>query len=261
MYDFANLLFSGPCTARCPFCIGRQIDPRRNQPNLDRYPPRNLEALVRLVWQHSIRQVVLTGSNSDPQAYHHEARLLAHLRQALPPGTQLSLHTNGRLALRKMEVFNRYDRACLSFPSFDPRTYRQVMGVPGPIDLPAILQQARIPVKLSCVLAEQNLPEIGVYLEQARRLGVRRVVLRKLYGDPRPWPELIEPGTLGLQASGSYGGNAVYDYSGMQVTLWDFEQTQMHSLNLYSSGEIGTEYLLVETSGDPGRSPDVSTFV
>lgn len=246
MYDFANILFSGPCTARCSFCIGREIDPRRNRPNLDLYPPRNLGLLVQQVWQHRIHQVVLTGSDTDPQAYHHEGRLLAHLRRALPPGTQLSLHTNGRLALQKMELFNRYDRACLSFPSFDPHTYRRVMGVPGPINLPAILRQARIPVKLSCVLTEHNLPEIGAYLEQAHRLGVRRVVLRKLYGDHHLWPELIEPGALGLQAAGSYAGNPVYDYLGMEVTLWDFEQAQMQSLNLYGSGEIGTDYLLVE---------------
>jgi hypothetical protein len=32
-YDFANLLFSGPCNARCPFCIGQQvITPEREQP-------------------------------------------------------------------------------------------------------------------------------------------------------------------------------------------------------------------------------------
>ena len=42
-FDFANLLFSGPCNACCPTCIGKQIDPRLNTNNLDEYPPRNLE--------------------------------------------------------------------------------------------------------------------------------------------------------------------------------------------------------------------------
>jgi len=47
MYDFANILFSSsgsqPCNARCPYCIGRQIDPRLNADNLSLYPPRNLD--------------------------------------------------------------------------------------------------------------------------------------------------------------------------------------------------------------------------
>jgi len=260
MYDFANILFSGPCTARCPFCIGQQIDPRRNQPNLDRYPPRNLERLVQQVWQHGIRQVVLTGSNTDPQAYRHEARLLDYLRQALPPGTQLSLHTNGRLALRKMAVFNRYDRASLSFPSFNPQTYVRVMGVLGPIDLAAILRRTRIPVKLSCVLTGDTLPELGTYLAQARLLGVRRVVLRKLYGDVRPWAALLDPGALGLQPHGTFAGNPVYDYGEMEVTLWDFAQVRMRSLNLYSSGEIGTEYPLVKNKNASANHKLVEAF-
>ena len=45
-YDFANLLFAGPCNARCPFCIGRQIDPRLSVNNLREFPPRNLDRFV-----------------------------------------------------------------------------------------------------------------------------------------------------------------------------------------------------------------------
>ncbi len=128
MYDFANILFAGPCNARCPFCIGRQIDPRLSVNNLNEFPPRNLDRLSDLIVEHAIKQVVFTGTNTDPQLSRHEVRLLDHLRQSLASGTQISLHTNGRLALRKIDVLNQYDRVCISLPTFNPTTYFKMMG-------------------------------------------------------------------------------------------------------------------------------------
>lgn len=254
MYDFANILFSGPCTARCSFCIGHRIDPRLIPPDLDEYPPPGLERLIELIRRYGIPQVVLTGANTDPQVYRHEARLLDHLRCRLPPGTILSLHTNGRLALRKLDLLNRYDRVCISYPSFDPLTYRCIMGVSGPPDLPAILEQARAPVKISCILLDENRPEIPGFLERLLALGVRRVVLRKLFGDPRPWEALLDFNALGMERAADYRGSPVYRYRGMEVTLWGFDQARSTSLNLFSSGYISAAYRLVE-AGDGFQTP------
>ncbi len=252
MYDFANLLFSGPCNARCPFCIGKQVDPRLNVNNLDVYPPRNLERFIQVIDEHGIRQVVFTGTTTDPQRYRHEARLLAYLRQRLPVETRFSLHTNGRLALRKLDVLNQYDRVCISLPSFNPETYARMMGVQRPPDLPAIVRLATLPVKVSCVVNQHNAPEIREFLERCGETGIRRVVLRKLYGDTRPWEALIPLETLGLSRQGAYRGNPVYDYQGVEVTLWDFERSESTSINLFSSGLISTAYLLAQARvGDP----------
>lgn len=244
MYDFANILFSGPCNARCPFCIGRQLDPGLNEPNLDCYPPRNLEALIEKVWQHAIRQVVFTGSNTDPQLYRHEERLLACLRQQLPPGTQYALHTNGRLAVKKMAIFNQYDRVTISLPTFSPATYRVMMGRPDPPDLKALLAGATVPVKISCVVTARNRAETPAFLERCAALGIRRIVLRKLYGDPRPWPIVLPWDELDLAQTGAYRGNPIYTVRGMEVTLWDFQGTRSTSINLFSSGLLSDQYLL-----------------
>ncbi len=246
MFDFANILFGGRCNARCYFCIGRQLDPQLKVDNLDHFPPRKLDRLLALVRQHRIRQVVLTGANTDPQLYRHEAQLLAYLRAALPAGTQLSLHTNGRLALRKMELFNAYDRVALSIPSFHPDTYRRMMGVANAPELALILQRAAVPVKLSCLVTKHNVNEMESFLADCRRMGVRRVVLRKLFGDQRPWEQLSALDKLGLEFCGRYRDNPVYDYHGMQVTLWDFGRSQSRSLNLFSSGLISDAYLLLD---------------
>jgi MoaA/NifB/PqqE/SkfB family radical SAM enzyme len=241
-YDFANILFAGPCNARCPFCIGRQIDPRLSVNNLREFPLRNLDRFIELILAHAIKQVVFTGTTTDPQLYRYEARLLDYLRRQLPGDTQYSLHTNGRLALQKLDTFNLYDRACISFPTFSPITYFKMMGVRGVPDLAHIVSRAQIPVKISCVVNECNRHELPDFLERCQAIGIQRLVVRQLYGDPHALPVIA-----GLVWRSSYRGNPIYDYRGMIVTLWNFDQCDCRSLNLFSDGTISADYLLAKT--------------
>jgi molybdenum cofactor biosynthesis enzyme MoaA len=239
-YDFANILFAGPCNLRCPYCIGRQIDPALNRDNLGEFPPRNLAAFVALLRQYDVRQVVFTGTNTDPQLYRHEARLIRWLRERLP-GAQLSLHTNGQLALKKMAAFNLYDRVALSLPSFTSGVYEKMTGATRVPDLAAIMRKARGPVKVSCVLDEHNVAQLDVFLDRCHALGVRRVVLRQLYGDTRQWRLPTQ-----LEWIGTYRNNPVYDYAEMEVTYWRFDSTSSRSLNLFADGTISDAYLLTK---------------
>ncbi|RLT41613.1 MAG: radical SAM protein [Chloroflexi bacterium] len=245
-YDFANILFAGPCNARCPFCIGQRVDPRLNVDNLRHFPPTNLDEFVEMIRHYAIRQIVFTGTTTDPQRYRHEARLLDFLRGELRPESQFSLHTNGRLALGKMDIFNSYDRVCISFPSFDEATYRRVMGVPTVPDLAEILGRAHVPVKVSCVVTEANREEIPDFLRRCREIGVERLVLRKLYGEERGWEEVLDWEAMQLVGRGSYRGNPVYGLDKMEVTLWDFDVTESRSINLFADGTISRAYRLVE---------------
>jgi molybdenum cofactor biosynthesis enzyme MoaA len=247
MYDFANILFSGPCNARCPFCIGRQIDPALNEPNLDVFPPRNLDRFLSLVRGYGIRQVVVTGTNTDPQLYRHERKLLAVLRGELPTGTRISLHTNGLLALEMMEILNLYDRVSLSIPALEPEIYRRMMGVSKMPAMGAILARASVPIKVSCVVTDDNRGAIPEFLAGCQAAGVGRVVLRKLMGEARSWGELILGGGLGLVRRGMFRNNPVYDCGGMEVTLWDFATSRCRSINVFSSGDISDAYLLTAT--------------
>jgi MoaA/NifB/PqqE/SkfB family radical SAM enzyme len=251
LYDFANILFAGPCNARCPFCIGRQIDSRLSVNNLREFPPRRLERFVELIVEHGVQQIVLTGTNTDPQLYRHEARLLDHLRARLPGGAQISLHTNGRLALQKIDVLNQYDRVCISIPTFDPATYLKMMGVRGVPDLAQIVKRAQIPVKVSCVIDEHNREELPQFVERCQAIGIKRLVLRRLYGDAQNVGSGLAP-LLGDRAGhaytkrGEYRGNPVYDLDGLEVTVWNFDDCECHSLNLFSDGTISEDYLLTK---------------
>ena len=90
-FDFANILFGGPCNQRCPYCVGRQLPPHLTRNNLGEYPPRNLETFAALLDRHHVKQLVLSGTNTDPQLYRDEERLIQWLRERLP-GIDLPAH-------------------------------------------------------------------------------------------------------------------------------------------------------------------------
>jgi len=213
-----------------------------NADNLEVFPPLGIEKLIEAVNRDRTPQIVFTGTVTDPQLYRHEARLLKLLREKLHEGARFSVHTNGVLALRKIDIFNLYDRACISFPSFDPAVYEKMMGSSRVPDLEEIFAAAKIPVKVSCVVNEHNAPGMNGFLAECRRVGVRRLVVRKLYRETRPWPILQD-----LPVTGCFRGNPVLDYEGMEVTYWDFDESQCGSLNLFSDGTLGTSYLLDKT--------------
>lgn len=241
-YDFANILFAGPCNRFCPFCIGQDIDARLSPNNLDTFPPLNWDEFTDEVRRNCIREIVFTGTTTDPHLYRHEEKLLNLVRRDLPE-TQISIHTNGALSLKNIRAFNLYDRAVISFPSFDVDTYGKMMGTRSVPNLEKILASSKIPVKISCVVNEQNIRELDGFVLRLKSLGVKRLVLRQLFGETRQWnvfPQLVP--------ERFYRNNPVYDFDGIEVTYWNFYGTESKSINLFADGTIGHSYLLSQTS-------------
>lgn len=246
-YDFANILFGGNCNMRCPFCIGRQVDPARTPDNLREFPPHNFERFLALIRRHNITEITFTGTRTDPQLYRYEEKLLCWLRAKLPPATRISLHTNGLLALKKMVVFNQYDRVTVSFSSFDPDIHQKITGVRKMANLPEILRLATVPVKVSAIINEHTAPQMPAFLAHCAALGVQRVALRRLFGDTRQWN--ILPGETPVRY---FRRNPVFNFMGMEVTVWNFGETSTRALNLFSDGTISGEYLIAgETYSAP----------
>lgn len=239
--DFANILFAGPCNRRCYYCIGKQLPERVNVDNLDLFPLKGLDRFIAEVNARGIREIVLTGTVTDPQLYRHEARLLATLREKVRTGARYALHTNGALALGKLDVFNQYDRVCLSFPSFVAETYQRQMGSRQVPDLERIVACSSVPVKVSCVLDRHNAPEVPEFLAECRRIGIKRLVFRKIQGSQDHWDLFRD-----LPVTRHFRNNPVYDYHGVEVTYWEFERASCESINLFADGTIGTSYLLTD---------------
>ena len=247
--DFANILFAGPCNRKCPDCIGQQLPAKVNRSNLDEFPPQNITGFIQTVNQLDIHRIIFTATNTDPQLYCCEIALLDMLRERIHAGSEYALHTNGVMALQKMQVFNRFDKVTISIPSFNPQTYAQLMGSSDIPDIARIVQQAHIPVKLSMLLAEENVNEIPQYIRHCARIGIKRVVLRKRYAETREW-EILK----GVKPQHYYRNNPVYLIEGVEVTYWTFETTTSTSLNLYADGTLSTTYLMVQTPEFEGVS-------
>jgi len=241
-WDFANILFAGPCNRFCPFCIGKQVDAALNENNLDVFPPRNWEKFVGEVKRLGINEIIFTGTTTDPQLYRYEAELISLINETLPQ-VRLSIHTNAALTLRKIDVFNLYDRATISLPSYDPVTYQKMMGSSVVPDLARIVKETSIPIKLSCIVKEENEGEIDDFLRRTAEIGIQRVALRKLLGDKTLWKNIA------CEPSREYRGNPIYEIYGIEVTLWSFDSTQSRSINLFGDGTISYDYLLTNQSG------------
>jgi MoaA/NifB/PqqE/SkfB family radical SAM enzyme len=236
-YRFANVLLSGPCNLQCPTCIGRLVAGEL-PPNLDLFPLRGLDRFVTALRDHDIVQVSVTGTNTEPLLYHHTGALLDHLRRQVP-GVQLSLHTNGILALQRLEDFHRYDRATISVPSLNAETCRAMTGRAEPVPLAALLARARIPIKVSTLVTAHNVHELPALLARLRELDLTRAVLRRCVGEAQRWPLLTEHRPVRW-----FGGNPVYDLDGLEVSIWDFAATALDCVNLYSDGRLEDSYRL-----------------
>lgn len=240
-YEFGNILFSGPCNQKCPFCIGHKL--MKTPTNLRKEKLENLSGFIKAMKESQTSKIILTGTRTDPQLYKYEEQLLEHLRRELP-NIHISLHTNGLLAMKKLNTFRKYDSCTISINSFDPVTYRKLHGVPQMPNLLSILSQAsNVPIKLSCVLTEDNIHQVDDYLENAKRLGIRRVAMRHVYGDQRRWSI---PAFQNLTPIKYHQSNPVYDFDGVEVTHWIFDSTSGRSLNLFSDGTLSEEYLLTK---------------
>jgi len=205
---------------------------------------------------NKVTKMIMTGTTTDPQLYKYELDLIRHVRSRIP-GIHLSVHTNGILALQKLREFNSYDSATISLNSFTPSIYEKIHGVRTMPDLPEIMASTRIPVKLSCVLTEENSHEIGDYISKAKFLGIKRIAFRHLFTIPVvgqspinhiPSEHLsgMHPFFAKLLPTKWFAGNPVFSIEGVEVTNWIFENMSRKSLNLFADGTISDQYLLTE---------------
>lgn len=240
-YEFGNILFSGKCNQKCPFCIGHELIETPN--NLRKEALENLDEFISLIKNSKTSKIILTGTRTDPQLYKYEENLLNRLRRELP-NVHISLHTNGLLALSKLKTFRMYDSCTISINSFHPPTYHKLHGIKQMPNLKNILKQApNVPIKLSCILTEDNIDQVEDYLNIAKQLGIKRIAFRHIYGDNQRWPIKA---FQNKQPVKYHQNNPVYDFDGLQVTYWIFDNTSGRSLNLFSDGTISNEYLLAK---------------
>src|SRR6185369_1059932 len=139
---FGNIHFSGPCNRSCYFCIGQHMMALDPYNNLNKWPLDGIDEFIARCIQHNVKEINLTGSNTDPLLYQHIPKLKNYLKTHIPD-LVLGCRTNGAAIIMGDGSINPwwylFDKASISIPTFDHALYKKIMGAGMPPSLPRIL--------------------------------------------------------------------------------------------------------------------------
>ena len=62
------------------------------------------------------------------------------------------------------------------------KTYRKISGIKTFIDIEKIIKLIKIPIKLSMLLTPFNEHEISDYIKNAKKLGMKRIIIKVFIG-------------------------------------------------------------------------------
>jgi hypothetical protein len=256
---FGNIHFSGPCNRSCYFCIGQHMMALDGFNNLNKWPLDGLTEFIETCNLKGIREVNLTGSNTDPMLFEHLQRLNNRLRTEIK-NPILGIRTNGELVLRRLGMWNAmFDKASISFPCFDEYLYRRIMGGTPP-DIEKIVAVSKMPIKINIVLCPENADPstLADTLVRLQKIGVKKVNLREPYGQPHIGDPMVD---IDAPKIGEVYGMPLYSLDGMNIVYWDVHYVEVESVNLYANGVVSKTYPITK-GHDPvsGKVEDQSHF-
>ena len=222
--------------------------------NLKRIPT-NIGKFLRECMDRNVREICMTGTNTDPLLYKKTFELLDYIRYIIP-NVPLAIRTNAVLYDRN--TFGYYDKASITICSFNPEIYVKMMGSGKPPDLPLILaNHSKMDIKINIVMGPENVNGLDIFntLDKLAEMGVKRVNLREPYGqphigDPMPATQYVKQ-VLGMPS---------YNYRGMSVTYWDVHYVEVESVNLYANGSVSITYPITKGYDPSGLVLDQSHF-
>jgi len=262
---FANVHFSGPCNRKCYFCIGQHMPGLEAIDNLDTWPLPGMDEFLASCKTHGVKEINLTGSDTDPLLYRHLPKLCSFLRQEIPD-VVLGIRTNGVLAIARPDLWALFDKGSISITTFDQELYVKTMGSGHPPDLRAILAlpgELSKHLKINVVLCPETLSDghnsdLVKTLDILNSKGIRKVNLREPYGQPHIGDPLE---ALDYVKTGDRLGMPFYQFGTMDVMYWDVHYVEVESVNLYANGNVSETYP-VTAGHDPvlGKVVDQSHF-
>lgn len=233
---FGNIHLSGPCNRSCYFCIGQHMMDLDQYNSLKQWPLPFIGEFCEQLNKRPVKEICLTGTNTDPLLYHHHTELTFYLRHRFP-NVPLAIRTNG--AAYTKEIFALYDKASLSICSFDKDIYVKMMGRGTPPDVKTIISEnPHLNLKVNIILGPENVgDDLIKTLNILAAYGIKRVNLREPYGQPHIGDPLahmpIHKMVLGMPC---------HLINNMEVTYWDVHYVMVESVNLYASGRISETY-------------------
>lgn len=250
---FANVHLSGPCNRACYFCIGQHMMALDPLNTLDVWPLPGWDKFVAECQARDVREVYVTGSNTDPLMCGQLPKLAEAVREELGPDV-FGVRTNGVTRQHRLGLF---DQVSLSVTSFDPELYRLTMGRGVPPNLGQIISASNR-VWANVVLCPETVHsgDIIKTLAVLCNAGILKANLREPYGQPH----VGDPLKAWCKQSSELHGNPQYDFHGLEVTYWDVHTTHVSSVNLYANGRVSTEYSVTKGHAESGEVRPQSCF-
>lgn len=214
--------------------------------NLKQWPLLGLDKFITKCLEYNVTEINLTGTNTEPLLFEHHKKLADTLRERIPD-VILGLRTNGALVLNKPHIWNLYDKASITLPSFDQDIYTKQMGKGRVPNIKKILEiKGPQEIKINIVLGPENYTDITNTLEKLSGLGVKKVNLREPYGQPHVGDPLVDI----KERAGEILGMPQYNWNGMRVTYWDVHYVHVESVNLYAQGKVSLTYPITKGHDD-----------
>ncbi|MGC3959586.1 MAG: radical SAM protein [Verrucomicrobiota bacterium] len=208
--------------------------------SLKAWPLDGLSEFMLRCKMRGVREVNLTGTNTDPSLFQRQRELLSILHDQ---EFRVGIRTNG--AVRDIPY---YDYASLSVTSLDPDLYRKTMGQGSPPNIEWWLERYGLGLKINIVLCPETVPDdLYATITRLARMGIGRINLREPYGQPHIGDPFSD-----MKADGSVKGMPVYVIDGCGVCYWDVHYCEVESVNLYASGRVSETYPITKGHADDG---------
>jgi len=265
---FANINFLGKCNLDCFFCLGKDIEEEFNKYNYNSVHFSNfprLKDFLNICKKDGIKQLYLTGQNTDPLLYKYLSEFIDFLKEE---GFYVGIRTNGLLALRYMDIINKcttcqMDAVAYTVLTLDKKDMKLMTGVDTIPDWGKIFKLTQVPFRVSIVITKTNVRYIKNLIDYLLQYRTNKyfkyIQLRRISTDTRfeKLKEHIycfeEMATYFLEEASyrnwkvdSFEKAEIIYYKGFPVVLWRTVSTSVNSYNYFVNGVISKEYFIIE---------------
>lgn len=263
-YSFANINFLGKCNLDCNFCLGKDLENEFNTYNhMDTHYLlfKDLNDFLCLCWNNGIRQLYLTGQNTDPLLYPYLDDFIKYLKKW---GFFVGIRTNGLLAQAKMEIVNtcntcKGDAVAYTLLTLDREDMRKMTNVGKIPDWDYIFTHTTVPYRVSIMVTDTNFPYIFsligfISAYKFRNNNLRYIQLRRVSTEYRKLEmkeniiafKSVEDQFKYIKIKKSYENANIYELGGVDVVLWKTVDTTANSMNYFTNGVISDEYYIIK---------------
>jgi molybdenum cofactor biosynthesis enzyme MoaA len=222
--------------------------------NLSMWPLENIDNFIKELLLKDVKEIYVTGTNTDPLLYKHTAHLIEYLKNSIK-GSMIGVRTNGVLIKECISAWKLYDAGSITICSLDENIYKKMMGSGRPPNLEYIVENSKHMNQdkfyINVVLGPENIYDLDVLetIDKCEKVGIKKINIREPYGQPH----------IGDIFKGKYKpvserfGMPVYKFGNLEVTYWDVHYVEVESVNLYANGRVSFDYPISRGHSPTGK--------